>query len=196
MISIKIKIDGVTPLLVHAFTDEAQMSATSGARVATSGDRGTPHEQAAASLYLNEDGQPIIPQPNLFRCILDAGKFFKAGKSKVTTIKSSLIPACLSIDALAIPILHEEDWTVDQRPVRIPSTGGRIIRYRPCFHDWALAFTAELDTDIISANLFREIVDAAGKRIGLGDFRPDCKGPFGKFVVTEWTIEDAAKKAA
>ena len=34
--------------------------------------------------------------------------------------------------------------------------------------------------------LAREIMDAAGKRIGLGDFRPDCKGPFGKFVVTKW----------
>ena len=27
---------------------------------------------------------------------------------------------------------------------------------------------------------------AAGKRVGLGDFRPACKGPFGKFVVVEW----------
>lgn len=196
MTSIKIKIEGVTPLLVHAFTDEAQMSATSGNRAVATGDRGTPHDQAAAALYVSESGAPIIPQPNLFRCIIDAGKFFKAGKSKVTTIKSSLIPACLSIEELEIPILHREDWTVDQRPVRIPSTGGRIIRYRPCFHDWALAFTADLDTDIVSLNLLREIVDAAGKRIGLGDFRPDCKGPFGKFVVTEWVIQEQTKNAA
>jgi hypothetical protein len=35
----------------------------------------------------------------------------------------------------------------------------------------------------------REIVDAAGKRVGLGDFRPACKGPFGKFVVVQWKDE-------
>jgi len=29
-------------------------------------------------------------------------------------------------------------------------------------------------------------VDAAGKRIGLGDFRPQTKGPFGKYVITDW----------
>jgi hypothetical protein len=29
----------------------------------------------------------------LFRALIDAGKFFKNGKSKVTTQKSSLIPA-------------------------------------------------------------------------------------------------------
>jgi hypothetical protein len=30
------------------------------------------------------------------------------------------------------------------------------------------------------------VIDAAGKRVGLGDFRPACKGPFGRFVVTNW----------
>jgi hypothetical protein len=39
---------------------------------------------------------------------------------------------------------------------------------------------------MMDPKLFREIVDAAGKRIGLGDFRPATKGPFGKFVVTSW----------
>lgn len=75
--------------------------------------------------------------------------------------------------------------------MRIPSTGGRILCHRPCFHDWKLSFTIDLDTDIIGVKLLREILDAAGKRIGLGDFRPACKGPFGKFVVTNWKTQAA-----
>ncbi len=43
---------------------------------------------------------------------------------------------------------------------------------------------------MITTKLFREIVDAAGKKIGLGDFRPDRKGPFGKFVVIHWKEKD------
>jgi len=31
-------------------------------------------------------------------------------------------------------------------------------------------------------------VDSAGKRVGLGDFRPARKGPFGKFRVDEWKV--------
>ena len=124
----------------------------------------------------------------MFRCIIDAGKFFKAGKSKVTTIKSSLIPSCVDMAAISYPILHEDPWEVDSRPVRIPATGGRIIAHRPCFHNWGLDFDVVLDTDIMGENLFRDIVDKAGSAIGLGDFRPDCKGPFGKFVVTKWEI--------
>jgi hypothetical protein len=47
-----------------------------------------------------------------------------------------------------------------------------------------------LDDSVMSPELLREIIDAAGSRIGLGDFRPDRKGPFGKFVVVMWDRED------
>lgn len=186
MIHFKIRIEGVTPLLVNRFTDKAAQAATSGTATSTVGDRGTPLEQAEDALYKDENGKIIMPQPNLFRSIVDAGKFFKAGKSKVTTIKSSLLPACVSINAVSFPLIHKQDWKVDTRPVRIPATGGRILRHRPCFDDWAIEFELELDETIIAAKLLRDIIDAAGGRIGLCDFRPDCKGPFGKFKVTLW----------
>jgi len=183
---INVTIEGTTPLLCNRFTDEAQMAATNGTRATAVGDKGSPKQQAEPKLYLGHAGRPVIPQPNLFRCIIDGGKFFRNGRSKVTTQKSSLIPACAEIEGMEIPIEHKEPWTVDTRPVRIPSTGGRILCHRPCFHDWKLSFMLKVDTEMISLKLMRDIVDAAGKRVGLGDFRPDCKGPFGKFVVTRW----------
>lgn len=184
---IECTIAGTTPLICNAFTASA-MAAMDGPRSSLSGDKGSPKEQAQQKLYLGLDGKTlVIPQPNLFRSIMDAGTFFKAGKSKVTTQKSSIIPAALAINEVEIPIKSKDGWTVDTRPVRIPSTGGRILCHRPMFHDWSLTFTMMLDTDMIGVKLLREIVDAAGKRIGLGDFRPACKGPYGRYVVTSWT---------
>jgi len=184
--SVRIEITGKTPLLIHAFTEPSQQAATSGSAIVITGDRGTPREQAEAVLYKNEEGKCIMPQPNVFRCIIDAGKYFKNGKSKVTTIKSSIIPACLDLEGVYYLIKSKEGWDVDARPVRMPSTGGRILRYRPCFNDWSISFEATLDLDMMGMKMLREILDAAGSRIGLGDFRPDCKGCFGKFVVTSW----------
>lgn len=192
---VDVVIDGTTPLLCNRFTDAAQMSATSGNRIAAVGDKGSPMEQATARLYVGHDGKPCIPQPNLFRCLIDAGTFFKAGKGKVTTQKSSLIPACVEVAGIELPIEHKEPWQVDTRAVRIPSTGGRILCHRPSFNDWRLTFTLSIDTDLISVKLVRELMDAAGKRIGLGDFRPACKGPFGKFVVSHWQELDAKAAA-
>jgi hypothetical protein len=54
------------------------------------------------------------------------------------------------------------------------------------FDDWKLFFHLVLDTTEMSSKMLREIVDAAGKKVGLADFRPLCKGPYGKFVVTHW----------
>lgn len=189
-------IEGTTPLICNRFTDAQLLAIDSGSAAVFKGNKGTPLEQATTKLYTSEDGKTlVIPQPNLFRCIIDAGTFFKAGKSKVTTQKTSLIPACVDIHGIEIPLKHKDPWTVDSRGVVIPSTGGRIGCHRPKFNDWSLSFTIEIDTSMMPVKLLREIVDAAGKRIGLGDFRPARKGPFGKFVVTNWK-EHAAKAAA
>ena len=187
---ITVTIEGVTPLICNRFTDAQAMKASSGSTITTVGDRGTPQEIATEKLYTDIDGDPCIPQPNIFRAIIDAGKFFKAGKSKITTMKSSLIPSCVDMAAVSYKIEHEQPWTVDTRPVRIPATGGRILAHRPSFHDWKLSFEVILDTTVIGVKLLREIMDKCGRAIGLGDFRPDCKGPFGKFKVTLWKIED------
>lgn len=191
MLFLKIEIEGVTPLLMAKFTDEAQQKATAGSGSSiTSGNYGEPREQAERYLYLDDEGRPAIPQPNLYRCVIDGGSFFKSGRSKITTQKSSLIPTCFFIDGTMFPV-DPPDWEVDTRPVRIPATGGRILRYRPCFNKWRLAFEATLDESVFDEKLMRQIIDAAGAKIGLGDFRPACKGPYGRFVVTRWESQKA-----
>lgn len=195
----KVTITGTTPLIMNKFHDAAAQAATSGSRLSAVGDKGTPKEQAELKLYTDGNGDPMIPLPNLFRCIIDAGKFHKAGRSKVTTQKSSLIPACVEIeseDGVTVALKSDEPWQVDTRPVRIPSTGGRILAHRPMFEEWSLSFEIGVDTEMMSAKVLRAIVDDAGKRIGLGDFRPDCKGMFGKFVVTQWEEVPAEALAA
>ncbi len=133
----------------------------------------------------------MIPQPNLLRCLVEGGRFHKIGKSQVTTQKSSLLYACLNIDGTEVSIAHKQPWKVDTRPVRIPATGGRILAHRPMFDDWSLKFVVDLDVSILGPKLMRQIVDDSGKRIGLGDFRPQTKGPFGRFVVDRWSEKGA-----
>lgn len=188
---INVKIDGVTPLICNKFYDEAALAASSGTRNASAGqDRGTPLEQAEKKLYISsQTGLPMIPQPNLLRSIIDGGQFHKVGKAQVTTQKKSMLFSCLDIAAAEIKLLHKQPWKVDTRAIVIPTTGGRILTHRPMFDDWALEFQMTLDETILSAKLLRQIVDDAGRRIGLGDFRPAKKGPYGKYSVTRWDIE-------
>lgn len=184
---ISIELQGTTPLICNRFTDANAEASSSGTRSSmATADRGTPQDIATSKLYVDAEGKPVIPQPNLLRCLIEGGRFHKVGKSQVTTQKSSMLFSCVDIEGAEIAIIHEQPWKVDTRAVRIPSTGGRILAHRPMFDDWKLRFIMDVDTDIMSVRLMRQIVDDAGKRIGLGDFRPATKGPYGRFVVTLW----------
>jgi hypothetical protein len=201
MKTIEITATGITPLMMNSFKGTAY-DGTSGSSAAK--DFGTPLQQAQEKLYIGMDGKSLVmPQPNIFSCIVEGGKFFKNGKSKVTTLKTSLIPSCVffpdveysleyygTLEVWAMATSAPSDWSVDSRPIRNPSTGGRILRHRPIIHDWRFTFSVELDTNEMSARLFRDIVDAAGSKIGLGDFRPGCKGSYGRWKVTSWVVTD------
>lgn len=194
MLNIHVSIEGVTPILMNRFTEEAEVKVSSGTSAVQLGNKGTPREQAAKKTYSDEKGNLYIPGPNIFACIIEAGKFHKAGKSKITTKKSSLIPAGIALSEIICP-LGTKDFEVDSRSVVIPATGGRIMAHRPRLDEWKLSFTLEVDDTMFAPELVRQIVDDAGRKVGLGDFRPDRKGPFGKFVVTEWKIEKERKAA-
>ena len=194
---ISIRIEGTTPLICNRFTDAAAEESSAGIRGSgASADRGTPIELAESKLYFGLNGKVMIPQPNLLRSLIEGGSFHKAGKKQLTTQKSSVLYGCLDIEGAEIELIHKQPWKVDTRAVRIPSTGGRILRHRPIFDDWALEFEATLDTTIVGAKVLRLVVDDAGKRVGLGDFRPATKGPYGKFVVTKWVVIDELRAVA
>jgi hypothetical protein len=199
MAIVKIKIEGTTPLLMNRFTDEAGQKTSGGTSTVMVGNKGTPREQAEKKLYVDEHGVLHIPGTNIFRALIDAGIFHKAGRSKITTQKSSLVPAAVSLVEMTCPLAGPDGqpkWEVDSRSVVIPSTGGRIMCHRPRLDRWALAFTLDVDTTMFTLEIVRLLLDDAGKRIGLGDFRPARKGPFGRFVVVGWEVDKAAKKAA
>lgn len=195
---IEVTIAGSTPLICNRFHDAAAEAATNGSRGSSAAsDRGTPLEQAEKKLYVGLNGKPMIPQPNLLRCLVDGGRFHKVGKSQLTTAKSSMLFSCVDIEGAEIEIKHKEPWRVDTRAVRIPSTGGRILAHRPMFDDWTMSFIIDLDISILSPKLLRQVIDDAGARIGLGDFRPATKGPFGRFKVVAWKeLSDAMLLAA
>ena len=193
---VKVEIAGVTGLLMNRFGEDAEAAVGSGTRPTFSGDKGTPRDQASKKAYADQDGQLYIPGANIFASIINAGIFHKVGKKQLTTAKTSLIPAGCIVEDLICP-LGTDKWEVDSRSVVNPSTSGRMMCHRPRLDQWSLSFTLNIDTTVFDPKLIRAVVDDAGKKIGLGDFRPQRKGPFGRFVVTKWQeIKETAAEAA
>jgi hypothetical protein len=188
---IEVTIRGVTPLILNRFTDEAAEAATKGTRRATkSSESKTPRKDAESRLYKNDKGKLVIPAGNILSMLIEAGRQIKVGRSKLSTMKSSLVPAWILFSDTEFPLKHEQPWSVDSRPVVNPPTGGRLLRYRPRFDEWSVTMRFEINDsmDLGGDSLARELFDVAGSVVGLGDFRPSRRGPFGRWRVDHWEI--------
>lgn len=180
---ITVEITGVTPLLMNRFNiDEHGATKVKEKNL-------TPRESAQRVCYEDEEQRLFYPTVNFYACVVEAGKFHKDGKCKVTTARSSLIPAGLSIDGEYVYFKRPDVWEVDSRAVVVPSTGGRVVCHRPRLDDWCIEFSLTLDVKMFSSKFIRMIIDDAGSKVGLGDFRPSRKGIYGRFVVTNWKEE-------
>ena len=67
-----------------------------------------------------------------------------------------------------------------------PMTKGRMMVTRPKFDEWKLEFNVKFNEDDIPIEVMKNIIDYAGQYVGIGDWRPDKKGQFGKFITTKF----------
>ena len=144
----------------------------------------TKEEQAEFSAYRDDDtGELFVPGINIQRCLISAATFSK-GKGRASLKRE--VAACVSVSPMKV-FLGTKEYEIDSRAVVVPATKGRIVRHRPMLKDWELTFEVEYDEILLSEKQVRKVVDDAGKRVGLLDFRPEKNGPFGKFVVNNWS---------
>jgi hypothetical protein len=180
---VEVTVQGVTPLMLHKFSKE---NLDTGAKSIGSKQELHPKDQAERCLYKDDEGVLIYPADNLLAAFVDAGRYIKVGKRQLSTRDTTIITSFLNIIESFIPIKSTKGWRVDARGVVNQSTKGRHISYRPLFDDWKLKFTLDIDTSEASLNTVREIIDRAGKVIGIGVMRPSRKGRYGQFKVVDW----------
>lgn len=159
--------------------------------------KGTQREEASTKVYETNKGLPYIPSENLFSCLVAAGQSVRLdGKRQVSTAKSTVLPSFLTLEdpyiLLVDPNGKPAKWDPDLRQGRNPNGGEAVAICRPRFDAWAFTVHCEIDTAEVGENLIRELWDKAGRRIGLGDFRPHRRGLFGQFVVENWIREAVA----
>ena len=70
-------------------------------------------------------------------------------------------------------------YEIDVRPARVQRA--RVMRARPYIKEWGCDLIFEVDTDFITVEQVLELLNISGKVAGVGDYRPQCKGWFGKY---------------
>ncbi len=169
---VQVEVTGKTPLLMRRYP----LAPVEGI------DKQPADVQAEESAYRTPDGELYVPGVNVQRALV-AGAVFSKGKGRASLQK--VAAACLMVTPEYI-LIDPQTYTIDSRAVVIPATKGRVVRHRPRFDHWQIAFELEYDDVLMSMPQVRQIVDDTLSRVGLLDFRPEKKGSFGRGMVTGW----------
>jgi hypothetical protein len=191
-------IEGLTPVLQHRFGDAEEMEASSRKVHVKAQD---PREAAEKCAYRNVKGELYLPGAAVARMLREAGASHKQRGSRKSL--KFVIPAAVLVVEDQLLLRDSEgkpltEFEVDSRAVVIPSTKGRVMRHRPKLNQWYCEFALEIDDDMLEPSLIHQLLIEGGSKNGLGDYRPEKGGPFGKFAVVSWAVlaQPALLKAA
>ncbi len=186
-------IQGTGALLQNRFTEQAEVNVQTNTRRVSVDEEVTPRTQAERSCYRDESGYLYHPGASIARLIREAGNAHKLKGSRRTV--KWIVPAAVLVVDETLPQFALDrktrliDFEVDARPVVIPSTKGRVMRFRPRLDAWSMAMRLRINEAVLSEGLIRQLLIDGGQQIGIGDYRPEKGGPFGVFHVVEWHTE-------
>ena len=187
MKTVTLTIKGISPILINRFKEQDEV--VEAVKKSTKKDYGTPREQAEATAYCDAKTNLLwIPTTWITGAIKTVASDYKLPGSR-KSVKSVSGGAIIPTDEKMYftKKYKKKDVEVDSRPVVIQRA--RIMRHRARLEKWEVKCTLEVDESIIPTDDVHSIIIDAGKRAGLGDFRPQKGGPFGRFSVTNWKIQ-------
>jgi hypothetical protein len=183
----KIVIDvvGTSPLLMHnprmvdpEFEINRQMKVLTGKRKKTDEDlRQIGKLEWFGGMY-EVEGVVVQPTSKLRKCLINAGRISKQGKS---------IERALSFSELNVPLIYEGPKELnklfeDKRYTSRLSVGignKRVMRVRPQFSQWGLRIKGLFIEDAgLNLSEFEHIAELAGLSEGIGDNRVNGYGRF------------------
>ncbi|MGH7909059.1 MAG: hypothetical protein ACRENW_04320 [Thermodesulfobacteriota bacterium] len=188
METIKLKITGTRPLLMHSdiLCNSLHPLAKNHAALVKSNKAGNKTDEKTeevaksewvSGLYFDEKLGPYVPGVNIESAIVAGGKLQRLGAQ---------LKRAVEVMDERCPLIYTGPRTVeglwgagfyDARSVKV--TTSRITRYRPLFRDWSFVCEIMFDPDMINRDQLVKCAVDAGLYVGIGDYRPK----FGRFTV-------------
>ncbi len=144
-------------------------------------------DEAEASAYRNALGNLCFPTDAFRKSAISGGKGRKVGRTGLNTILMSALFPFDEMTDLLDPFTDGPltDYEIDTRRAVIPATKGSVARTRPKVLAWTAYVRLEFDDEVTDELAILDVLTAAGKRVGIGNYRPEKGGPYGRFRVID-----------
>lgn len=172
----RITIAGDEPLIVHRMSEKAkkQMLEKQQNKASKGREIRDPHNEYRESLYVLPDG----------RYGFKAHAFKLSSVSACTSLKRE-IPMTLVRQAFHVKgefIVIEGEPEMREDVVKI-GMGTTMLRYRGEFKKWKTTLTIEYNARAMSLEQIVSLFELAGFGVGVGEWRPERNGMFGRFRI-------------
>lgn len=196
MYKVNIAIEGTAPILHHKFGGDLLTELQAGSKRKTGS---TDYSlEWMETMYAGADGYLFQPAAHIEGALVKAGSRFTIKGQKGRTYKD-LTRAYAIVMPEEIPLHYDgqriaapdESLLLDPRhPLRVSVM--RVVVQRSAVArarleiaaGWQLAFMIDVVDDQLRPEVLREILDEAGRAVGIGDFRPR----YGRFQVTRFDV--------
>lgn len=188
--TVEINLIGTSPLIVHAWSEKSLKQMADKQQKRASGGRAAkvPFDEFVGSLYWLSD-KPEKPA----EADVEAARFAFPSIG----FKSSAVTACTSTGSItkvaarqAFHVVGELVEIIGPAPAMREDVcrvgmGAADLRYRGQFDPWGVTVPVEINTAVISAEQVVNLFALAGFAVGVGEWRPERDGEFGRFRVAQ-----------
>lgn len=189
--SISVKLEGAAPIVLHngQLADPlnewaVELSKISRKKKKTEDDHlAMSRTEWLGGLYTDQDGDVCIPGEMIEAMLKKGAQKNKMGKLAEAGVLVDDSPKLVyegSVKADKLETLFGDKRFTLRVGVRIGTS--KVMRTRPIFRKWSLAFDVQYLPDVVSASDVRDSLEWASKAIGLGTWRPK----YGRFRVVEF----------
>lgn len=199
-----IRIDGTSPIIHHSSAgvdpllpisiEIKEITSKRGSNRTVPDHQRLRHLETIRSLWLDDNDRPTIPKAAIRSLIETGAKKLRQGSQ----VREGLVVAstCFTYDSDTYGETLDEIAQKAQFTAPVVVKGTRIMRTRARFDPpWSCCFTVDGDDELVDQDKLVRWLDIGGRRIGLGDWRPEKSGEFGRFTLVSIETRELAVTA-
>ena len=145
--------------------------------------------------HINSDGYVFHPSGALKKAMIDAARYSGEqieGQGKKTYTAKVTSGVCVASDL----VTDCKSDAIERRDVYASAQGGkgknegRVWKYFPTLAKWKAQTTIQVYDPIVTPDVLRRILEDAGRFIGIGTWRPQMGGEYGRFKIVKFEVSD------
>lgn len=177
---VSVSVEGAADMLFHRWNCESVEAKSKAAK----NSKAKKEDDIESYVWRNDAGELCIPGEYFRQSVIHAAKFKQDPRSPRKSAMDLFKAGVVSLTPVAT--LGTKDWDyLDTRRVTVQRAG--VNRTRPAMRQgWSVDLDFQILTpEYIDSVLFQDVLNTAGRLVGVGDFRPT----YGRFFITNYKVQ-------